>query len=212
MPFQPFLWKYSDIASDVSWTLLTSPSDTAAASLPVLLFTALSSVFLPLILPTIPPSYLSLSVLSVTSDSFVTLWTMAHQAPLSVGFSRQEYWRGFPCSPPKYLPNQEIEPMSPVCPPLQTDSLLLSHPGSRLLTTSLKMLCPLKVPGIPDFKSTFLPLLSVPHPSDAYSSLKFHTQFSSVTQSCPTLQPHRLQHARLPCLSPTPGAYSNSCP
>ena len=37
-------------------------------------------------------------------------------------------------------------------------------------------------------------------------------QFSSVAQACPTLQPHGLQHARLPCPSPTPGAYSNSCP
>ena len=36
-------------------------------------------------------------------------------------------------------------------------------------------------------------------------------QFSSV-QSCPTLQPHGLQHARPPCPSPSPGAYSNSCP
>ena len=34
---------------------------------------------------------------------------------------------------------------------------------------------------------------------------------SSVTQSCPTLRPHLLQHARLPCPSPTPRAYSNSC-
>ena len=37
-------------------------------------------------------------------------------------------------------------------------------------------------------------------------------QFSSVTQSCPTLRPHGLQHARLSYPSPTPGAYSNSCP
>ena len=37
-------------------------------------------------------------------------------------------------------------------------------------------------------------------------------QFSSVTQLCLTLQCHGLQHARLPCPSPTPGAYSNSCP
>ena len=33
-----------------------------------------------------------------------------------------------------------------------------------------------------------------------------------VAQSCPTFQPHGLQHARLPCSSPTPGVYSNSCP
>ena len=37
-------------------------------------------------------------------------------------------------------------------------------------------------------------------------------QFSSVSQSCPTLQPHGLQHARPPCPSPTPRAYSNSRP
>ena len=37
-------------------------------------------------------------------------------------------------------------------------------------------------------------------------------QLSSVTQSCPTLRPHELQHTRLPCPSPTPGVYSNSCP
>ena len=37
-------------------------------------------------------------------------------------------------------------------------------------------------------------------------------QFSSVAQSCLTLQPHEPQHARPPCPSPTPGAYSNSCP
>ena len=37
-------------------------------------------------------------------------------------------------------------------------------------------------------------------------------QFSSVTQSCPTLWPHGLQHARPPCPSPTPRVYSNSCP
>ena len=36
--------------------------------------------------------------------------------------------------------------------------------------------------------------------------------FSLVAQSCPTLWPHGLQHARLPCPSPTPGACSNSCP
>ena len=37
-------------------------------------------------------------------------------------------------------------------------------------------------------------------------------QFKSVTQSCPTLRPHGLQHTRLPCPSPTPRAYSNSRP
>ena len=42
----------------------------------------------------------------------VTLWTVAHQAPLSMGFSRQKYWSGLPCSPPGDLPDPGIEPAS----------------------------------------------------------------------------------------------------
>ena len=60
----------------------------------------------------------------------VTLRTKAHQAPLSMRFSRQEYWSGFPCSPPVDLPNPRIEPVTPVSPTLQADSLPLSHLGS----------------------------------------------------------------------------------
>ena len=44
---------------------------------------------------------------------FETLWTVACQAPLSIGFSRQEYWSGLTFSPPGDLPDPEIEPMSP---------------------------------------------------------------------------------------------------
>ena len=44
---------------------------------------------------------------SVVSD-FVTPWTAAHQAPLSMGFSRQEYWSGLPCPPPGHLPTQGL--------------------------------------------------------------------------------------------------------
>ena len=40
---------------------------------------------------------------------FVTLWTVAHQAPLSMGFSRQEDWGGLPCPPPGDLPDPRIE-------------------------------------------------------------------------------------------------------
>ena len=47
---------------------------------------------------------------------FATLWTVAHQAPLSMGFSRQEYWSGLPCPPPRHLPNPGIKPASPVSP------------------------------------------------------------------------------------------------
>ena len=57
---------------------------------------------------------------------FVTPWTAAHQAPLSIGFSRPEYWSGLPCSPPGDLPNPGIEPRSPT---LQADSLPSEPPG-----------------------------------------------------------------------------------
>ena len=49
---------------------------------------------------------------------FATLWTVAHQAPLSMGFSRQEYWSGLPCPPPGDLPNLGIEPSSLTSPEL----------------------------------------------------------------------------------------------
>ena len=47
------------------------------------------------------------------SDSFVTPWVVAHQALLSVEFSRQEYWSGLPFPFPGDLPNPEVEPRSP---------------------------------------------------------------------------------------------------
>ena len=49
---------------------------------------------------------------------FVSLWTVAHQAPLSMGFSRQEYWNGLPCPPPGALPDPGIEPTSLMSPAL----------------------------------------------------------------------------------------------
>ena len=53
---------------------------------------------------------------------FATLWTLARQAPLSMGCSRQEYWIGLPRPPPGDLPVAGIEPLSPAAPVLQLDS------------------------------------------------------------------------------------------
>ena len=62
---------------------------------------------------------------------FGTPWTTAYQAPLSIGFSRQEYWsNGLSCPPPGDLPNPGIKPVSPVSPALQVGSLPLNHWGS----------------------------------------------------------------------------------
>ena len=62
---------------------------------------------------------------SVMSDS-ATPWTMAHQAPLFMGFPRQEYWGGLPCPSPGDLLDPEKEPRSPA---LQADSLPAEPPG-----------------------------------------------------------------------------------
>ena len=58
---------------------------------------------------------------------FETPWTVAHQAPLSTGLSRQEHWSGLPCPPPGDLPDLGIELVSPEAPALQADSSPLSH-------------------------------------------------------------------------------------
>ena len=57
---------------------------------------------------------------------FVTLWTVVGQVPLSVGFSRQEYWSGLPCPPPGDLPNPGIKLVSLTSPAWQANSLLLT--------------------------------------------------------------------------------------
>ena len=58
---------------------------------------------------------------------FVTPWTVARQAHLFMGFSRQEYWSGLPFPPPGDLSDLGIEPVSPVSLALQADSLPLSY-------------------------------------------------------------------------------------
>ena len=63
-----------------------------------------------------------------------TLWTKAHQSPLSMGLPWQQYWNGLPFPPPGDHPDPGIEPVSPA---LQADSLPLSHWGSQKFTKRL---------------------------------------------------------------------------
>ena len=60
---------------------------------------------------------------------FVTPWTVARQASLSMGFSRQEYWSGLPFPFSGNLPNSQIKPRSPA---LQADSLPFEPPGKPI--------------------------------------------------------------------------------
>ena len=81
------------------------------------------------------------SVASVVSDA-ATSWTAAHQAPLSMGFSRQGYWSGLPCPPPGDLPNPGVKPESlPPVPPGKLPGLeQLTHNLSGFLDSALSPL------------------------------------------------------------------------
>ena len=67
---------------------------------------------------------------------FATPWTVARQAPLSMGFSRQEYWSGLPFPSPGDLPNPGIEPRSPA---LQADALSSEPPGKPPIILACKL-------------------------------------------------------------------------
>ena len=82
---------------------------------------------------------------SVVSNS-VTPWTVAHQAPLSMEFSWQEYWSGLPCPSPGYLSNPGIKLRSPA---LQADSLPSELRGS-LITAAIALI--------------YAGVIAVPHP------------------------------------------------
>ena len=61
---------------------------------------------------------------------FAQLWTIAHRVPLSMGFSRQEYWSELPFPPPGDLPDPGIKPMSPASPALAGGFFTAEWPGS----------------------------------------------------------------------------------
>ena len=88
---------------------------------------------------------------SVMFDSSATLWTIACQAPLSMGFSRQEFWSVLPCLPPGIFPTQELSlclHCSEVFAALQADSLPAEPLGKPFLTSlvSFKKFKPLQQP------------------------------------------------------------------
>ena len=117
---------------------------------------------------------------------FATLWIVDCQAPLSMGFSSQEYRTELLCLSPKDLPDSGIEPMFPAAPAaLQANSLLRATREAPI---------PWQMPNKHEFPVTCCSV-----------------QFSCSVMS-DSLQPHEPQHARPPSPSPTPGVYSNSCP
>ena len=105
---------------------------------------------------------------------FATLWTVASQAPPSMGFSRQEYWSGLPFPSPGDLPNPRIEPGSPA---LQADSLpteLWRKPSAYNSVTLL-------------LTQDEIYRLQVFHHRLEYLFPMWHSFLCSVAQSCQTL-------------------------
>ena len=87
--------------------------------------------------------YFPIKCSKVTSLSrvqlFATLWTVAHQAPLSMGFSRQKYWSGLPFPSPGDLPDPGMEPRSPA---LQADTLTSEPPQKPIQMANILNTCP----------------------------------------------------------------------
>ena len=63
----------------------------------------------------------------------MTPWTVAGQAPLSMGFSRPEYWSGWPCPLPGDLPDPGVEPVSPASPALAGGFFTTEPPGKTYI-------------------------------------------------------------------------------
>ena len=84
------------------------------------------------------PVYSHMDMLSCV-QFFATLWTIVHQASLSMGFSRQEYWSGLPCLPPGDLLNPGIEPASLMSLVLAGASFTASATWETLSHRSLKV-------------------------------------------------------------------------
>ena len=152
-----------------------------------------------------------------------------------MGFSRQEYWSGLPFPSPGDLPNPGLlhckqilyhlcHPLSPLhCVDLPTNpgagKMGLTPPPPPNVQHLLMQCCIQKNSSLKTDPWVLSNLFLAPESGDSASwcgHVLGHHQFSSVQFShsvvSDSLRPHGLQHIRPPCPSPTPGAYSNSCP
>ena len=116
-------------------------------------------------------------------ELFVTPWTVAHQAPPSMGFSMQEYWNGLPFPSPGDLPNPEIEPASPEL--LAGDFFTFEPVGSPHENFRYKYNVP--VLDFPNFSMLFIFFLTFNRELHSFvmTSVTLFYYQSLVHQSCP---------------------------
>ena len=122
---------------------------------------------------------------------FATPWTVTYQASPSMGFSRQKYWSGLP------FPRGSSRPR---------DRTRVSCIGGRCFNLWATREAPTTYKVVSKWSIVRKAVLWVVNKL-TYTSVQF-----SCSVVYDSLQPHGLQHARLPCPSPTLRAYSNSCP
>ena len=120
----------------------------------------------------------------------MTLWTVACQAPLFVGFSRQEYWSGLPCPPPGDLPHSGIEPASLMSPVLAygflTTSSTWKAPSLRSdQIRSVAQSCPI----ICDPMNHSTPGLPVHHQLPEFTQTHVHRVSDAIQPSHPLSSP-----------------------
>ena len=102
------------------------------------------------------------------SNSFATPWTIGYNAPLSMGFLRQEYWSGFPLPSLGHLPDPGIKPGSPA---LQADSLPLELPGKPIRRIYFPLYC--------HVLSVLTPLSEITEFSSTWVNIKVSSQYLS---------------------------------
>ena len=124
--------------------------------------------------------------------------TAAHQAPPSLGFSRQELWSGLPFPPLGDLPHPGIEPRSPVSPALPADSPLLSHWGSQSVQfSSVQSPSPVRLcdpmnrstPGLPVHRQ--LPEFTQTHVHRVGNAIQPSHPLSSLSPPAPNASQHQ---------------------
>ena len=125
---------------------------------------------------------------------FVTPWTLAHQAPLSMGFSRQESWRGFPCPPPGDLPNPGVEPVAPVSAALAGGFSTAEPRGKPLVKADLLLIPSLggisrSVSGFPRPPSPQPPPQLAASPPERSRQVPWRCRFCSPQRGLSTCDP-----------------------
>ena len=126
---------------------------------------------------------------SVLSNSAIP-WTIAHQAPRSFGFSRQEYLSGLPHPLPGDLPDPGIKPVSPASSVLQADSLPLSHRGSPIYEVSDQIRSVAQsCPTLYDPMNYSTPGLPVHHQLPEFTQTHVHRVSDAIQPSHPPSSP-----------------------